>query len=391
MDSKKREEYFRRHYQSKVAPESLEQLVVNELKTKYPVISDLIDKKYKNLKDDMKNNPEKYGGASVSDLGDFLIDTMLGSNANETEDQILDTFNKYINNCYVEKCKYVELNKKGKLEDKFDVNKTEDIVKAANLVRENDYVFTYSGQERWAKGKKEALEADGGIINVLQSAVKNVLGIPGNEKVNFKYKNDEMHDDKTSTPIFLYKGKEYEVIPTEDGKAFNVWETTPGVRTIEKNNKVYEVFKDENGNDYMQEAKSYESKATKDIKKENKEIRKAEKQEAKAIQKQQTEERMTIEEERDKQINNRIMSSTELPKAVKAAGSVKESEWRGSDSLTTRKILLQDTENVIDNDAVKVKKKKMTEEEFFNKYGITYSDWTSKKEISERFNLMLAQ
>jgi hypothetical protein len=245
---------------------------------------------------------------------------------------------------------------------------------------DKDYVFTWQGKEYWADGKKEALEAKGGIVNVLESAVIGAAGIPQSDvdagKVGFKYK--QTNDDMTSQPIITYGDKEYEVIPEDNDKGFKVIEYH-----IDKNNK-------------REKTRELDGK----IGGRTKEDRLQAKADAKQTVNDTHGNTFAIENKRADETNTKIAQATEMPKAMKAAGKVKDIEWNTSNGDTSkRQIYLQDTVSAMDADAQKVKntlenpntkkKKQMQPSEFEEEYGIDYYTWIRNSETTYRFNLIL--
>lgn len=360
-DIQERQEDFNMLYKGRVSSDTLTDAVVKKLAEKYPSAQNYINNNYKNLIADMKKNPKEYGDATVGELADFMLDTLMGADKNMTDEEFTEQFKQHVNDCYVERCKYVELDKKGNLEKKFNANKASDIAKAARLAQDKDYVFTYNGQERWATGKKEALEAEGGVIDTLKNAVAGTLDIPESErgKIGYYYKPDAEHNDLTSTPIITYNNKAYEVIPNDDDKGFTLRDYRTG-----------ETIEGKLGG------------------KEQKIARGEAKAEAKAQQKAAHSNTQSIEEKRNETTNNNIQEAKEMPKAMRQAGKVKDDEWNTGD-LTTRQIYLQDTENAIDKDAKQVKKNKMSASDFKAKYNIDYETWKNTKEQRLRYNLIL--
>lgn len=360
-NTQERQDDFNILYKGRVSSDTLTDAVVKKLAEKYPSAQNYINNNYKNLIADMKKNPKEYGDATVGELAVFMVDTLMGADKNMTDEEFTEQFKQHVNDCYVERCKYVELNKKGKLEKTFNANKAGDIAKAARLAQDKDYVFTYNGQERWATGKKEALEAEGGVIDTLKNAVAGTLDIPEAErgKIGYYYKPDPEHNDLTSTPIITYNNKAYEVIPNDDDKGFTLRDYRTG-----------EVIDGKIGGKAQKVARG----------------------EAKAEAKEQTKEAhsntQNIEEKRNETTNNNIQESKEMPNAMRQAGKVKDDEWSTGD-LTTRQIYLQNTENAIDKDAKQVKKNKMSADDFKKKYNIDYETWKNTKEQRLRYNLIL--
>lgn len=354
-DMQERQEDFNMLYKGKVSSESLTDAVIKKVLERYPTIQNYANNNFKNLITDMQKNPKQYGGAAAGDLADFLIDTAMGADKNMTDEQFTEQFKKHVNDCYVEKCKYVELDKKGNLEKKFNAKSEKDIAKAARLVQDKDYVFTYGGQERWAPGKKEALEAEGGIIDTLKSAVAGTLDIPESErsKIGYYYKPDAEHNDLTSTPVITYNNKAYEVIPNDDDKGFTLRDYRTG-----------EVI----------EGKIGSGKAE----------RTAAKQDAKSDVKTASQNVAQLKKDREDAVNKAITESTSTPKAMKAGGGIDENHWEDYKDLESRTSDLRITVRKMDNDA-----KKLDDKQFKDKYGIDLDVWNQDKVESRRFDLIL--
>lgn len=357
-----RDETFNLVYKGATSEETLTNKMFDLLLANYPTAKDLVKDNYKNLITDIQKNPDKYGKASVGSLSEWMMDYILGADRYTTDDDFAEAFKKHINDCYAESIEYVELDKKGNLSKKYNANIEGDIAKAARLAQERDFVYTWQGQERWASGKKEALEAKGGIIDVLKNAVAGTLNIPENErgKIGFKYRLDEAHDDLTSTPIITYNGNDYEVIPDDDNKGFSI-----------KNINTDEVIKGTTG-----------QKAAKAQREEKK-------QAAKETEKQASQNTATIKRERKQELNAAIESNKTEPAAVKGSRKFEENEWNNTFTVEGKREKLNITATAIDKDSKKVEKKKMTEDEFKQKYGIKYTDWIKAGGEEARFRLIL--
>lgn len=371
---------FELKYKGKTSQNSIVDAVYNKFIEKFPEIKELVGSNFKKLRDDMNKHPEQYGTQDVEKMGYFLLDAIYSANPNTKSEDILKQFEQYKNDCYLSRVKYIELDKNGNLTKTFNASNPKDIAKAARLAMDNDYVYTWQGKEYWADGKKEALEAKGGIVNVLESAVIGAAGIPQSDvdagKVGFKYK--QTNDDMTSQPIITYGDKEYEVIPEDNDKGFKVIEYH-----IDKNNK-------------REKTRELEGK----IGGKTKEERLQAKADAKQTVKDTHGNTFAIENKRADETNTKIAQATEMPKAMKAAGKVKDIEWNTSNGDTSkRQIYLQDTVSAMDADAQKVKntlenpntkkKKQMQPSEFEKEYGIDYYTWIRNSETTYRFNLIL--
>ena len=348
-------------YQGRTSSETITDAITKKVLERFPSAKNYIDNNFKNLITDMQKNPKKYGTATAGELANFMLDTIYSADSNYTDEDFMNAFKQHVNDCYVDRIKYVELDKKGNLEKKFNANKEGDIAKAARLASEKDFVYTFNGNEIWAPGKKEALEAEGGIVDVLKTAVAGTLDIPAEDrgKVGFQYVQSK--DDMTSQPVITYKNQAYVVIPNDDDKGFKLREVHTG--------EVIEGKLAGNGKAARNQAKS-ESKdnvnathsATNDI-----------------------------EEKRINDTNTAIAESKEMPKAMAGVGGVRATEWETGDQ-TTRQIYLQDTVNKIDKEAEKIKKNKkdaMSQDDFYKKYGIRYYDWSQTSEKTARYNLIL--
>ena len=361
MDEQQKTDLWKMQYEGQASKESLENAVVQQISTLYPEVGALINKNFEELREDVKNNPNKYGKAETEDLCDFLTDIVLGATKYTSEKDLLEQFNKHVNDWYISKIKYVELDTKGNLKKTFNANSEKGISEAARFANEHDFVYTRNG-EQWAPGKKEALEAKGGVKDVLESAVRSTLGIPESENVASKYKLDAEHNDMTSTPIFSYKGNDYEVIPGDNNKSFTVKNLTTGEvipGKLADKDKLYEERKNE---------------------------KKAAGEKIKTAH-QKT---VDIKQARADETNDAIMQSKTMPKAMQSAGAVSADEWSNAQNdISSRQVYLNDTISAIDKDAKAVKSKNMSEAEFMKKYGISYADWIKNKVVTDRFNLIL--
>jgi hypothetical protein len=360
-DIKERDEDFNMLYKGSTAAQTLTDTAIKMVLEKYPSAKNLMGNNFKGLITDMQKNPQDYGDATVGELADYLLDTLAGSNSNLTNEEFIEGFRKHINDCYVEKCKYIELNKKGELLKKYNAGNAADVAKAARLAQEKDFVFTYGGQERWANGKKEALEAKGGVVDVLKNAVAGTLGIPDAEhgSIGFYYKPDELHDDVTSTPIITYKNKAYEVIPNDDNKGFTLRDYHTK-EIIEGSLKGGKAERTEN------------KKAAGNTVKELSEVRK------------QIESSREVD---DAQWAD-ILYDKGMPKAAVAAGVTNAEDWNQSDKYT-RITMLTSAARKVTKDAHKVESNKMSEDDFKKKYGFDYSTWNKASTRDKQFYTLL--
>lgn len=370
-----RDETFNLVYRGATSEETLSSKMFDLLLEDYPTAKDLVKNDYDKLIKDIEKNPDKYGGATVGELAEWMTDTLLGADKNYSDEDFAKDFKNHINNCYAESLEYVMFDKKGeKLKKKFNANVAGDVAKAARIAQENDYVYTYQGQEKWAGDKKEALEAEGGIVDVLKSAVVSTLNIPESErgKVDYYYKPDAQHDDLTSTPIITYGNKAYEVIPNDDDKSFKLKEVHTG-----------EII---DGTTGVKEAK---------------EARAQEKADAKAAAKTAAENVATLKKEREQKVETALTASKQTPKAVSASNVISsdEKDWKWNVSTNeVKKEILNQSINKINKAAEKVKdtlegkakkKNQMTKEQFEQEYGISYDEWIKNTETSHRYDLIL--
>ena len=368
LTEEQRQSKWDSQYSGQLTDTKLIDAVKKELINQYPTMGPKIADNFKKLQDDMNKNPKKYGTAALQDLSNWLIDTMMGDNGELDDKTFEKMFDKYINDYYIDKIKYVELNSDGKLKKTLDPTNIKDVLEAIKL-SQNDYVYTWQGKEIWAPGKKEGLEAEGGVISTLKNVVAGTLGIPEEDygKIGFYYKPDEKHNDLTSTPIITYsngsKTRAFEVVPTADGKGFQLNDPETGA-------KIMDGFIPSN----------------KDIKASRKETKKQEKEKQKA----ETQRREMFEDERTKDVNKKILNTGTMPNAVKAAGLVSEKEWEeAKDDIEARERYLFDTRKAIDKDARQVDYNRMSITDFKNKWGISYSNWISQQDRNAVYTLIL--
>ena len=365
-DMKGREEAFDRLYEHSTSKETIADGIFKEIKDKYPTLAGYIDNKAKNLKDYVKKNVKNISEADLEQVSAWCVDWALSANGKMTDENFKKDFDNMINTFYVSNIKSVTLNDKGNLKQTFNANKASDIAKAAQIASKNDFVFTDQyGADSWAPGKKEALEAEGGIVNVLQNAVAGTLNIPESEykNIGFYYQPDESGNDKTSKPIITYKDKAYEVIPDEKGKSFSI----------------REYAADENGK--MQVTRDIEGKTGGKLKAV---MRANQKEEAKQETTEKGKDTAILKREREEATKKAIRESTSIPKAMQAAGKVDKETWQDYKDEETRTYNLRVTVNKMDSDA-----KKLSDEEFKKKYNISKDEWTEDKVESRRFNLIL--
>lgn len=368
-DADEREKTFETVYKGVTSQESVTDALVKRMVAKYPEVQALVgaDGKFTKLIEDMKKNPDNYGKASASDLSRFMLDTILESNSTTTGEDIMEKFNKWINNCYVESVDYMEFKKKDDiksgLKKTYNASKAKDIAEAANFVHGADYVYTYNGEEIWAPGKKEALEAEGGIVHVLKNAVAGTLGADAGD-VNFYYKRSK--DDMESVPIFTYGGSAYEVNATADGKGFTLTDVNTG-------EVIDGVIPDKKG------------------------ARKEALKTAKANEKTASENTATLDKERDEKTEQAIQSTNWIPKAVLGSKKIDTEHYEEWTKGTTekRREYLNQAISAIDSDAKKIekqkdsKKKSELREQFEKDYGIKYVDWILKENEDYRYDLIL--
>lgn len=364
-DADEREKTFETVYKGVTSQESVTDALVKRMVAKYPEVQALVgaDGKFTKLIEDMKNNPKNYGTASASDLSRFMLDTVLESNANTKGEEILEKFNTYINDCYIESCEYMEFNKKGELKKTYNASKAKDIAEAANWLHSKDYVYTYQGQEYWAGNSKQALEAEGGIVHVLKNAVAGTLGADAGD-INFYYKRTK--DDMTNVPIFTYGGSAYEVNATEDGKGFTLTDVNTG-------EVIDGVIPDKKG------------------------ARKEAVKTAQEKEKTASQNTASIKRDRKEKTEQAIQNANEIPKAVlgaKKIDSEHSGEWTQGTTEMRREYLNQAILK-INTDAKKIekakdsKKKTQLREQFEDTYGIKYVDWVQQDNEDYRYELIL--
>ena len=368
-DYAEREKTFETVYKGATSKETVTDALVKRMVAKYPEVQALVgsDGKFTKLIEDMKKNPKNYGTASASDLSRFMLDTILESNANTTGEEILQKMDKYINDCFIESCKYMEFNKKGELVKTYDATNPKDIAEVANWLDSKDYVYTYQGQEYWAAGKKEALEAKGGLVDVMKNAVAGTIGADASG-LDFYYQRTK--NDMTSKPIITYKGNAYEVNATEDGKGFTVKNLTTG-----------EVM------DGVIPNKSGERKDAKTA--------------AKTAEKAASEAVATGKREREQKLQTALAETTTTPKAVDTANVIpaEEKDWKWKTSTPeARREILSMANTKINDDAKKVvtetnskkkNKNQYTKEDFKKKWNIDYDEWMASNEEHYRYDLIL--
>lgn len=357
-DYAERNEDYETIYRGKTSTDSLTDVIAKQVAEKFPTAKNYIDDNFKNLIKDIYDNPKQYGDATVGQLSLFILDWLGESTSDMTDDDFVAAFKKHVNDCYVESCKYMEFNKKDELVKTYDATNAKDIASAAQYLHDKDFVFTYNGQDMWAGQSKEALEAKGGLVDVMKNAVAGTIGADASG-LDFYYQRTK--NDMTSVPIITYKGNAYEVNATEDGKGFTVKNLTTG-----------EVMDGVIPN--------------------NKAARKEEKAEAKAEVKAASQATATTKKEREQKTQESLTASKTTPKAVDVANviSAEEKEWKwGTSTNDDKKIILNQAINKIQKDADKVNKNKMQKSDFKTKYGIDYDEWIKNKEENYRYDLIL--
>jgi len=350
-------------YKGKMSTDSLTDSITKRLAEKFPTAKNYIDNNFKNLVTDIAKNPKEYGQATVGNLSNFILDWLGESTSDMTDEDFVDTFKKHVNDCYVESVSYMEFNKKDELKKTYDAGKAKDIAEAAQFVHNKDFVYTFNGEQIWAPNKKEALEAEGGIVHVLKNAVAGTLGADAGD-INFYYKKTK--DDMTNVPIFTYGGSAYEVNATEDGKGFTLTDVNTG-----------EVI-----DGVIPDKKVARKEALKT---------------AKANEKTASENTATLDKERDEKTEQAIQSTNWIPKAVLGSKKIDTEHYEEWTKGTTekRREYLNQAISAIDSDAKKIekqkdsKKKSELREQFEKDYGIKYVDWILKENEDYRYDLIL--
>lgn len=383
-------------YSGDTSEESLTNEMLKQIMQSRPEVMELWNNNFKGLRDDMKKNPKLYGGASLEALANFLVDLTLESHVGIPTEQIMNTFKKYINDCYIESINYMEFEKKkpGVLKATYDVTKPDQVAKAANLVHEKDYVYTYAGNEVWAPGKKEALEAEGGINSVLRNAAARTLGLSPEDLQDTIYKRTR--NDMESVPIFKHGDKAYEVVATENGKSFNVIEYGYKKEKDEDGNEF--VVYDEDGLPVFDFSSGEIINGVVPDKKAAKEERKAAKQEAKMNAKTASAETATLKKQREEENKKKITQSNSMPYAMIKAGKVEQGEWENYNNTNRteeRQYMLNVTANKINSEAKDISKikdedeKELEKNKFYEKYHINYDDWMENRTEEARHKLIL--
>ena len=377
---------YNKNYIGLTSPESLTEALIPELVKRYPYLNSLFNNNFKALRDDMAKNPKLYGTATVDRLANYMMDLLLETDNGIPNEEVTANFKKHINDCYVESVKYMELDKNNKLKKTYDANKPKDIASAAQLIHDKDYVFTYGGNEYWAPGKKDALEAEGGIADVLNNAVAGTMGFTDKDYKGFIYKTSLY--DKESVPIFKYGDKAYEVVATKDGKNFNLIEY--GQKLDADGN----VELDENGLPVydFSSGKEIEGK-TPDKKEGRRESIRAASGNVKDAAKQTA----SLEKGRVEELENTLVQKDSIPAAVKAAGIEKE-DWenlKNTGRTDQKQYYLTVTINKLKSAAKNIEKiknedkKNEAKAKFFEDYHIPYSDWMEADTEEKRQKLIL--
>ena len=393
-DTQQRQSDYDFLYSGRISEDALTQEVFKDLKKRFPTTTAYLDNDCSKLISEIKKNPDKFGPEAVAELAYWINDTALGADKNYDDVQFLKDLQDHINNCYVSKCEYAELNDKGNLKKTFNAKDPKQIAQAARVAG-TDYVFNYNGKDYWAPGTEEALTKEGGVVNVLQSAVRSTLDVPENVDIAWQWQRDEQHNDMTSTPIFTVNNKNYQVIPNEGDDGFKLAVINPGVETRQINNKVYEVHTDKNGNEQLQEVEYIEGKV-----KDYAGARAAEKDQFKAGYTAAHDTRTGLEDQRIAEIDNSMKSTTTMPKAMEKVWGKDSEQWKKTqDTIDARQKMFHDTEVDIEKAAQKVKntldnpktkpKNQMQPSEFEAEYGIDYYTWAREKNEYKRYELIL--
>lgn len=377
-DLNQRKEDYELIYRGQTSPDKMTEDLKVAMKNRFPAAAVYIDNDFDKIVNDIKKYSDKYDPEMVGDLSRWALDTLKGADNKYTNEQFIQDLEDRINNCYVSKCKYVEFDNKGRLQQTFDARDPGQVAQAARVAAK-DYVYNIGTTEYWAKGKKEALEAPGGVINVLENSVRSTLDLPEDAEISYRWQMDEQHNDITSTPIFTVNNKNYQVIPNENDDGFKLAVINPGVETREINGKVYEVR-----NNQLQEVQYIPGK-TRDYAGE----RAAEKKAKKEDQKLASREIATIRKERVEAVNKAIIEKENIPEAMKAVGTISREEWEDVKNVEDRITLLNINERRINEDAKKVTEGTMHADDFYKKYRIKYYKWNEAQGQHEKYQLIL--
>ena len=313
--------------------------------TEYPTLSTKFGLLKKDIENDIKNNPDptkrKYATNSMEIMAELVLDIAASTGKETDKESQIKLYNQMMNACTVS-----ALDNLFKPQGKGIFAESNDryIARTAKELQDNDVVFTnIEGVERWAPNSKDKVDE---VAKQQKSWLESALGLTLSEPQYRKVKNDiePIPEFKSSDGIIYH-------IESEDGR-------NP-------------VVKDQYGNiiDVMT------------IKQKRNEDKIAKQNSSKEIENaySRLNDYDTTKETKTKEA---ILGAETLPSVVKNIGVVKEFDWNMSKGdISTRRILLNDTANKIDS---MVKSKKISDEEFKKKVGMTKEEWKNMKDEVKR-------
>lgn len=336
MTKEEREDWFNKNYLEYGAMKVLNDKRLNDIaKKEYPELAIQLDNLKNEVKKDIIENPDpakrRFTADTLSTMEKFLLDAAASTGRYTDKTQFTKNWKTMLNACTLNGLDGL-FAKRG-----FIQKENSYIANVFNTMQENDVVFTdVSGKEIWAGGEKTKSLYDSKASEI-KNFIEQQLGI----KLSSEPEYMKTENDILTVPEFRDKnGIKYHIETVGDKK------DTPII--VDSNGKQYEV------RDLQAEDKANKKASNANIK----------------------ETYQAIEEEKRKrrEENQRLLTeSKELPKKVAATETVTEKAWKETSGDYTRRYYQLNAAMVEINNMIK--NKKISDEEFRKKVGITKQEW----------------
>ena len=306
----------------------------------------------KDYEKDLKNPPEKrkYSESACNYLASYIMTAVALSGKNTDFKQVEKALKTNMNALTLDGLDGLF---KGRGTGFLGIGKESEekyLARTANELASNDVVILdVNGAERWAPGTKDKVDE---IARSQKAYIEQTLGItlspPQYQKTDYDIKPiPEFTDDE---------GNVYHIEATEDGKDVNIINDKGQIVT---------------------------GKTTKDLRNEDELAR----GQSKDVIRNANKKRVEYQTQKADETNQIITEGDTMPSIVKATGSVSESEWAGSKgNQTDRQIYLNDAINQID---IWAKNRKISDEEFKKKVGISRAEWQNMTDMQMRYRYLM--
>lgn len=184
--------------------------------------------KYENVTKDFKNgNLKDYDPAVMGDFFDFVLDTV-ASTPPDKLNEIEDAMDKWLN-----AVAYTKNRSKLFFDPKYSSVRygndgtysysNKEIAEFAKAAAENDIIFTdFYGRERIARGAN--VGQDSALVASQMHGVARWLGLENYDGLSWQYEATD--NDENTSIIVGYKGRNYKIEATPDGKDYQVFDVT---------------------------------------------------------------------------------------------------------------------------------------------------------------------